>query len=195
MAADIYETLYAKSDYGRYLSGSARLDKVAEWVTANVPENTDLLDYGAGRGGLLRRLLPLNRYRCHAYDSCAYVREHDLAELTGAVLFYLPPGFEGQMKFDCVVCSDVVEHMPNETAALALLDRIVGLSRKYVIVTIGIGRSNARGNIPSLDVELHTVRHNEKWWRGHIAQRVDIVEETMILQSALFLCTVKATEA
>ena len=192
---DIYRELYSRSDYGRYANGSARLDKVAEWVTANVPENTDVLDYGAGRGYLIRKLLPLNRYRLHAWDSCAWLRENDLAELTGAVLFYLPPGFEGQMKFDCVVCSDVCEHMPNETAALALLDRIVGLSRKYVIVTIGIGRSNARGNIPSLDVELHSVRHNEKWWRGHIAQRVDIVAEEMILQSYLTFGTVKATEA
>jgi len=192
---DIYERLYKTSDYGKYANGSQRLDKVAEWVTANVPENTDVLDYGAGRGYLLRKLLPLNRYRLHAWDSCAHVREHDLAELTGAAILDLPPGFEGDAKYDCVVSSDVLEHLPNNAAAMTLLERLVNLSRKWVVITVGCGHSNAQSDIPGLDVELHSVLHSAGWWKPSFERYLDIVDEFSVIRSYCVLGTKKATEA
>jgi hypothetical protein len=195
VADDTMTRLYRDSDYGSYPTGSQRLDKVYEWIVANVPENTDVLDYGSGRGYLLRKLLPLNRYRCHAWDACTWVREHDLAELTGAAILQLPPGFEGKASFDCVVSSDVLEHLPNNAAAMTLLERLVAMSRKWVVLTVGCGHSNARANIPGLDVELHSVLHSAGWWKPSFEHYLDIVDECSIIRSYCVLGTKKAMEA
>ena len=193
--SSIYEKLYAGSNYGAYPKGSRRLDQVHKWVKKYVPWQGTVFDFGCGRGHLLRKLLT-SGYKCCGYEPCGYLIGHDLAglPLRGCAIYtalydpwWLPPS-----QFDCVVASDVLEHLPTEEEALDLLRKLCGFARKFVVITVGVGPSNASANLPGVDYELHTVLRAPGWWRAQIASHVDIVAEASIKKSALFCGKVKA---
>jgi len=188
--SSVYENLYSASSYGKYEHGSRRLDQVLAWIKKYVSLRSTVLDYGAGRCYLTRRLIQAG-YLVAAFEPCAWLWEHDNADLAEYRIRERPE-LNPIWQWDCVVASDVLEHLPDEAAALDLLGKLCEKAKAWVVITVGIASSNAKANLPGVDVELHQVIKPAAWWRKHVARHVDIVAESNVKKSYLVIGRVKA---
>lgn len=98
---DHYEPGYAGTVARDYLQRHSYLDHVETWLAAHVPENPSVLDWGGGDG---RNTPFLGRGRVHVHDISG------VAVVGGAEAIDLRR--LGAPRFDLVVCSQVLEHVP-----------------------------------------------------------------------------------
>jgi 2-polyprenyl-3-methyl-5-hydroxy-6-metoxy-1,4-benzoquinol methylase len=115
--------------------------KLRERITWLIEPGETVLDFGAGIGS---QLLPLKRCRCtHAdvggvmmdYAKWRYARAGMTVELVELSDDYMTAGlFDGRM-FDTVICTEVIEHVTNPVALVALLSRLVRPGGRCVATT------------------------------------------------------------
>ncbi|NJP07839.1 MAG: class I SAM-dependent methyltransferase [Chloroflexaceae bacterium] len=112
-STSLYSSIYAYNGYKRY-----------QWVAnqaRKLPENTRILDVGAGRG----------RYR-ELFTHCAY-RAHDFGQEPGTIGSYTQLDYESDIisipvpdeSFDAILCTEVLEHVPEPIKAVHELARIL----------------------------------------------------------------------
>jgi len=108
---DYYEPGYADTVAGDYLTRHSYIDQVEAWLAPHLTKNPSVLDWGGGDG------------RNTPFLGRGQVLVHDIsgAEVVdGAETFDLRQ--LGSRKFDLVVCSQVLEHVP---APMELLTEIL----------------------------------------------------------------------
>ncbi len=119
-----------------------------------------ILDFGCGKGVLGKRLQVSRSLDVHLYDP--YVSE-----------FSAMPGDA----FDMVLCTDVLEHIPEE-ALDPLLSEVADYAERAVFV---ISLTFADQLLPNGDNAHCTIRPKE-WWRSRLLARFPIVAEVPTLQ-------------
>lgn len=163
--------LYRKmAEEGIHFPGSAILahkDEIRKLVKQF--EVQDVLDYGCGRGDQYKQPHRLHRHwglhwwHVRLYDPA--FAEHDER----------PHG-----KHDLVVCSDVLEHVPE-----ADVDDVIGdlflFARKVVWASVCC--RPAKKTFPGTDINLHVTIHPVEWWSQKFAE----VRSNMGLETPFFL--------
>jgi hypothetical protein len=118
-------------------------------------KSRSLLDYGCGKG------LQYTEARAHEawglpiprlYDPA--VQEHDV----------LPRG-----KFDGVICTDVLEHVPEDELD-AMLRQIAGYARQWVFFSVCC-RPSKYVKLPD-GRNVHVTIHPVEWWQAKLEQHI-----------------------
>lgn len=151
-----YVLLHQQRDYGRTGIKMARI--IEPWVQEARPRS--ILDYGAGRGGLVHQLEAPGCDVRHEYDPA-------IAELNTIPL----------PAYDLVLCTDVLEHLDEDEIASVLAD-IRRLSEKAILI---VGTAKARARLPSGENAHATVRP-ASWWLEKMRAQFPSIERIPVLR-------------
>ena len=172
---DQYKEIHSKKKYG--VSGDRLVDKLYQVIN---PESESLLDYGAGQANTARELgkrAGLDRLNVDVYDPAVVGRDK------------LPSG-----GFDTVICTDVLEHVPEEELNQVLTD-IWGYAKREAIFVIAL---RLAGEILPNGENAHCTVHPKEWWyeklRSVFTEVVDIPSFEDKYSIAGFKCTKEAVE-
>jgi hypothetical protein len=129
-----------------------------------------ILDYGAGKG---------MQYRPHKvivdgqYVADGIAEYWDVDEVRCFDPGYGPHSALPEGKFDGVICTDVLEHCPEEDLGW-ILDEIVGYAKDFVYLNVAC--FPARKTLPNGENAHITVR-SPQWWRELVASRATTLWE------------------
>ena len=126
-----------------------------------------ILDYGAGKGMQYRPQKIVVDGR-HVADGIAEYWDVDEVRLFDPG--YAPHSALPQGRFDGVVCTDVLEHCPEEDLPW-ILDEIFGYARLFVYLNVAC--FPARKHLPSGENAHVTVRPPQ-WWRELVGARATV---------------------
>lgn len=113
-------------------------------------EVATVLDYGCGKAQPYRQGLLSWAKNTQLYDP--FVAEYS----------HLPPETK---KFDAVICSDVVEHVPEEELD-DLLTKIFDRALKCVVLSFC--NRPAKKWLPITNGNVHVTLHDKQWWEGKL---------------------------
>lgn len=166
-----YAQLHREADaggagaWGRGFPGTSLLSHVERIRRAIEASGArTILDYGAGKGHQYRPF-PVIVDGVHVADSIAEYWDVDEVRCYDpgcAAHAALPPG-----QFDGVVCTDVLEHCPEEDLPW-ILDEILGFARRFAYLNVAC--TPARKTLPSGENAHATVRPPE-WWLERVSAR------------------------
>jgi SAM-dependent methyltransferase len=174
MNIEEYERLYRLED--RYWWFVARRELAVDLVRSHVPPGSRILDLGCGAGGTARDLAAWGRVvACDVSDvALGFARRRGLGDLALADAQALP---FSSGSADCVVALDVLEHVPDDRAALAEVVRVLRPGGRLVL-TAPAFRALWSGH----DVALH---HRRRYTKGSLG---DLVREASLAPIKLSYC-------
>ena len=135
-----YRAIHAKKDYGR--SSEILIGIVQKHVYA-LPKITSILDFGCGRSRLVDWMGKIHDAEVFRYDPAI----PEFSEMPAD-------------KVDLVICTDVMEHIPEEDID-SILKRIKGLSENAYF---NISCREADEVLPNGE-NAHCSVHAHGWWR------------------------------
>ena len=119
--------------------------KIKQCILEYSPES--VLDYGCGKG---------SQYLKH--------KEHESWGVSVPTLYdpcYKPYSSRPSGKFDAVICTDVLEHIPKDDL-VEILNDIYGYASKFVF--FGVGTSKAKKILPNGN-NAHATIEPLRWWK------------------------------
>lgn len=122
-----------------------------------------VLDYGSGKGQQYDPLDRAGRERLGGADSV--IAYWDVCEVRCYDPFYEPYSRLPEERFDAVVCTDVLEHCPEEDMDW-ILEEIFGYASKFVFAVIACYPAEKR--LPD-GSNAHCTIRPAQWWRGRIS--------------------------
>ena len=142
-------------------------------------QSTTLLDYGSGKGQQYDPLDPPSRARLGGADSVLDYWGVD--EVRCYDPNYEPYSKLPAERFDGVICTDVLEHCPEEDVGW-ILGEIFGYARRFVFAVVACYPANKR--LPDGSNAHCTIQPTE-WWRAQVesavrANPVDQFEVTLL---------------
>jgi hypothetical protein len=166
---EYYKIYLEQSENGKVYGKSSEdlLDKIAPIIIKENPES--ILDYGCGRSSLVNYFWNDGKRKVYKYDPA--IRE-----------FIDKP----QDKIDLIICTDVLEHLPENYMPMILIDLKKICSK--IIFTISL--RPARKKLPN-GMNAHINVRPAEYWQDVLSVRfhpVDIIEET---EAELFVKTWK----
>jgi cyclopropane fatty-acyl-phospholipid synthase-like methyltransferase len=166
----LYSDLYRTDRFCTDEQCAKRFRLIVDWVKANVPKDASILDFGTGRGGLLKLLMEAGYNDVLGAENASAAFETYTPPIADKVVSMSAQKLIGGFKpwvehpFDCVICSDVVEHMPSHVTAANLMRALAGVTRKWLIVTIGVNESRASFYLPDRTEVLHPLTKDPRFW-------------------------------
>ncbi|TPG47842.1 class I SAM-dependent methyltransferase [Rhodanobacter glycinis] len=110
--ADVYRRLYDNTAVSTWPVDAIRQDweLIIDYILQRLPLCGRILDFGCYTGGLLARLSP--SYERHGVEinkaAAAFATDKQLAQIWSSL-----DDIPGELRFDIIIASDVIEHMPN----------------------------------------------------------------------------------
>lgn len=148
---------------GQTFPGSSLFPHLARIKTLiAATEAKTILDYGAGKG-LQYRPHKIVVGGAHVADGVA--EYWDVDEVQCYDPGYPPHSTRPQGRFDGVICTDVLEHCPEQDLPW-ILEEIFGYARRFVYLNVAC--YPARKTLPNGENAHATVRPAD-WWRGKVA--------------------------
>lgn len=186
----VYDAIYraedvehpTKGDIGKYGDAANRHKIVMNFMEETIGTDSHevrVLDSSCGRGNLLRLLLA-EGYRAEGTEIVPYLLMKELQNLPVRVLGYHQLRELGESAFDVVISCDVLEHLLNVAQVRNALENLWFVSRKWLLITVGIyhaGAQNWPQSLPQLRglvTDLHLVRQRKDWWRDLIQSFIDV---------------------
>ena len=186
---DYYENGIAKkiSGYSDYHYMPTRSYEEASTIKEYYPDVNTVLDYGAAKGYLVHALNQLG-YEAMGYDISEYAKEHchpsvkhmyididefisDITKTNSLVEKLRDPGLVRGFKdirFDLVICKDVMEHIPEENV-VDVLSIIKAIGKKALFV-IPLG-DNDQFRIREYEIDItHVTKKDEDWWLSKLRE-------------------------
>lgn len=136
-------------DNPRYGSGPGAVDRAAlrEWITSEETLAQCVIDYGCGNSPALFTLFPEAQF-FYRYDPALH-------------LFRDPPS---GLKFAAGLCTDVMEHIPEDELD-ATLEHLWGLSPRWYFI---IHAAPAAQRLPD-GSNAHVSQHPPEWWQKRMS--------------------------
>lgn len=133
-----------------------------------------ILDYGCGRAKqVYARVLP-GKLTFHEYFSgkcqCYY-----LYDPANPLYMRKPPVV---MKFDIIVCADVMEHIAEEDVPTVIQD-IASFTHEESRVLFSICGLPAMKSFADTNENFHVTVKDRNWWKQQIAKQIDIKKVTL----------------
>lgn len=131
----IYKQLYDNEIVSTWPSDAARTDwgLITNCLHQQLPQGGRVLDFGCYSGGLLGQLgLAYDRYGVEINHAAARIA----AEKHHGHIWPSIDKIHGDMRFDAVIVSDVIEHMVNPMETLKKLESLLA-DRGTIIITTG----------------------------------------------------------
>ena len=174
---EVYERLYASPRYESFPNGCPRHDLVRDWVVRNVAPGSSILEVGVGRGRLMR-MLDEAGYVVHGTEFVQRLLFNDLKDVDDRVFLLSCEelGLVETATYDCVISSDVIEHLTTEAAAEHALTNMARITKQWLAVTVGLTTANANTTVANLDFDLHRLSKERSWW---LAQYGRVAECTL----------------
>ena len=128
-----------------------------------------LLDYGCGRAKhLFNRVLPGNvTFHEHFRGKCQSYYCYDPAN---PLYMRKPPTV---MKFDIVVCADVMEHIAEEDVPAVVQD-MASYMHDNSTIFFSICGAPAVKSFADTEENFHVTLKSRDWWKAQIARHVDV---------------------
>lgn len=158
-----YRILHETGVYGN-TSGSLK-DFIRPFVKALKPKS--ILDYGCGQSLLLDMLSPETNAELYKYDPA--IEKHKTLV---------------SQKMDMVICTDVLEHIPEDDLDGAL--ETIKTKSSNIIFTICC--REAIHNLPD-GQNCHCTVKEKKWWALKLGKFFPCIDVFSLLTSDYFLCT------
>lgn len=159
-----------------YASHTVRNPIFTKFLDKHVPLPATILDASCGRGYLLRELIECG-YKAVGTEFVPSLVLGDLADLPVQLVDYndLLKIF-GPKSFDVVISNDVLEHLESEEATLCALRDIVSISRRWVLISVGVCPAKKYPEALGIeDVDLHVVQRPAEWWSKKVSVYLDLV--------------------
>ena len=137
------------------------IQRIKQWIERTGART--ILDYGAGKG-LQYRPHKVLLNGAHVADGIA--EYWDVDEVRCFDPGYAPHSARPEGRFDGVICTDVLEHCPEEDLPW-ILDEIFGYAKSFVYLNVAC--YPARKTLPNGENAHVTVRSPE-WWRKLVEQ-------------------------
>ena len=174
-----YDTLYAETKYGTGRGVTRRARIICDWIIKHMPTGGLVLDASCGRGYILDYLAGYKEidFQVEGTEASWYLAN---ALRSRHMVHHVPySGLRSlARRWDAVISSEVLEHMPTEDAARDALCALAACTQRFLCITVSWAGS--RASVPGVGrVQLHTLRRDAEWWRAEIAHvarilRVDI---------------------
>lgn len=144
-------------------------NKIIHFLKKYRTKNKSLLDFGAGKGELLKTL-----------------KNFEFAKLTGTDLFQRPKNLESQInwheldlneeikindKFDFVICSETIEHLENPRHTLRSISKLL---KENGILILTMPNNQSLRSICALIFSNHFVAFLNKAYPAHITALVEL---------------------
>ena len=187
---EMFNSVYEHTSPGYGKSGK-RTPIVCDYISKRLPKGSSVLDASCGKGTIIRRLIDLG-YKAEGTEMCDFLFKRDLVGLKVRKLFYSELGQVDSNSFDAVLSMDILEHLQSEGEIEDALLNLVRISKKYLLVAVGIGESRPvrlENKVP--DNEIHFILRSKDWWREKISSHIRIKKEFQVKQSPMFLGQIK----
>jgi 2-polyprenyl-3-methyl-5-hydroxy-6-metoxy-1,4-benzoquinol methylase len=180
----LYEKIYIKSErtrkgWVRYGSDTDRDHMFLNFIQKNLPPSPPIriLDASCGRGHLTRSLQELG-YTVEATEISSWVIENCLKDLKVHRLTYDELDRLEEKSFDAVISNDVLEHLPDKNFVLRSLDNLKRLSRKYLLISVGLKRHLTYTEMLGMSgVNLHLFTPGLDWWTKKMAELMTVEKQ------------------
>lgn len=183
-----YSHMHEHSHYGNCPNDSARAMAAAELLLERLQRGDTLLDCSAGRGHLLQ-IMSRRGIQCAATEADLSLIVRELVDYESRHLRYDELGQLAPRQWDAVASVEVLEHLFTEDEVRAALLTLAGLTRKWLLVSVGLMESSWHGIEGEL-VKLHYVVRDTKWWLAEIAKVATVVTESVRYGSLMVLAEV-----
>jgi SAM-dependent methyltransferase len=161
-----YQQLYDNAAISTWPADTTRpdWDLIIDYISTRLPQGGRVLDFGCYTGGLLTRLgSAYERYGVEINHTAANVASNRLSRHIWSSIAEIP----GDLRFDVVVVSDVLEHLANP---LTLINELAALLDDEGVLTITTGDADNR---------LWN-RFGANWWYCFYPEHVAFVSETWL---------------
>lgn len=171
-----YEWLQEHNGYGTDPMDAGRAIELWNWIVLQLPRGATIIDCSCGRGFLVKLLRDYG-YDAEGTEASEWLISQVLRPryLPVRKLYYSELGTLPSAAWDAVVSNDVLEHLFTEDEARAALCEFARMSRKWLLITVGLARSNhiVKGNV----VPLHHIVQSPEWWVGEVSAVAQIRAE------------------
>ena len=167
--AEFYDYLYKTPDSkGRlYEFINRRAASFIDYMVKNVAKGS-VLEIGCGRGQLLRWMKYLG-YQTSGTEIADCLFKDELYGMPVTKMFCSELHKVGDSSYDCVVSSDVIEHLPTEADAEKMMADMARIFRKDILLSTGGMRAAT-----SLRGRVHYVIKPRAWWEDLFKKYADI---------------------
>jgi hypothetical protein len=183
-----YTHMHEHSHYGNCPNDSARAMAAAQQLLERMQPGDTVLDCSAGRGHFLE-IMRRRGMQCSATEADPCLIGRELAEYETWQLRYDELGKLAPRQWDAVVSIEVLEHLLAEDEARAALRALAGLTRKWLLISVGLFESSWHG-IDNELVKLHFVVKSWMWWLDQISEVATVLYEDVGNGSLMVLAKV-----
>ena len=173
----LYNNFYSlnKAPRGRK---KKRNHTILRCVLNNVPAGSSVLDVGCGPGHLLAAL-ETTGYGVQGTEVSEWAMKNMLTGLKVHKAYIDDMSVFPDNAFDCVVCSDVLEHLQTENEAIAGIKEMVRITKKHLVLTANqhSSRSKNLGEVKISGNNTHTLARKHEWWLRLFTQYFVVVEQ------------------
>lgn len=196
---DLYDFVYSRSAPGMepYGTQDTRDQYFVERAFKRLSPGASILDVGCGDGRLMRKLALIG-LDVDGVEVSPYLVEK--LTLEGLRVRHLPASRLGEIESrsrDCVISSDVLEHLPSAEAAAAAIRDMARISRNLVLASVGMRPATkypAALGIEQIVPDLHMTLKKPAWWIAEF-EKYCRVEETLSMRAQTFIfCAVRGEE-
>ena len=183
-----YTYIHTHTHYGNCPNDNARALEAASMLLDRMHPGETVLDCSAGRGHFLQ-IMRHHGMQCSATEADPCLLERELYEYERWQLRYDELDKLVPRIWDAVVSIEVLEHLLTEDDVRAALRVLAMLTRRWLVVFVGLATSTWHGKDGEL-ITLHYVVRDWTWWLGQIEEVATVLYHDVRNSSLMILAQI-----
>lgn len=174
-----YNLLYTTATLNQtpYGYGRNRESSFIRYIREYVPVGASVFDAGCGRGQIIKwlNMAGYKAFGCEIADEL-FKEGRDLHKQPVTYATYDDLASWDKDQFDVVISNDVLEHLLDEDEARRGYGNLVGISKQFVLVSVGLRNCHNPFHKETGLKELHSIVMPKKWWRELFSELCELDE-------------------